>query len=105
MTHCVIEADFWRLGQTRPGDTIRFRPVSHKQALNASSELETYLGQVTRFLGGHDEATITPPKVSSTPIESPDELDRLVTDSGTIRFQMVSSEMSSADRGRMANPG
>ncbi len=29
----LIRADLWKLGQLRPGDTVRFVPVSHEQAL------------------------------------------------------------------------
>jgi urea carboxylase len=29
----VIRADLWKLGQLRPGDTVRFKPVSNEEAL------------------------------------------------------------------------
>ncbi|KFB08341.1 biotin-dependent carboxyltransferase family protein [Nitratireductor basaltis] len=32
---CVIEPDLWRIGQARPGDTLRFQPVDLAQAREA----------------------------------------------------------------------
>jgi urea carboxylase len=36
----VIEADLWKLGQLRPGDRVRFTPVSHAEARRRARELE-----------------------------------------------------------------
>ncbi|MBB4063869.1 5-oxoprolinase subunit C family protein [Gellertiella hungarica] len=34
----VVEADLWRLGQLKPGDPIRFRPISREEAIEALRE-------------------------------------------------------------------
>ena len=36
----VIEAELWKLGQLRPGDRVRFTPVSHAEARQRARELE-----------------------------------------------------------------
>jgi biotin-dependent carboxylase-like uncharacterized protein len=42
----VIEADIWRLGQTRIGEAIRFVQVSHAEAVAALQEKDAYLAQL-----------------------------------------------------------
>lgn len=39
----VIEADLWRLGQARPGDTVRFLETSYDDAVTALEEIDAYL--------------------------------------------------------------
>lgn len=45
----VIEADLWRLGQTGPGGRIRFREVSHAEAVAAMRPVRGYLASVRRL--------------------------------------------------------
>lgn len=44
----VIDADIWRLGQARPGSTIRFREVVHKEAVAAMEPVTDYLADIRR---------------------------------------------------------
>jgi urea carboxylase len=47
VTTCtVIRADFWRLGQCRPGDTIHFKRVSWDAALQLRQRTEAYINAV-----------------------------------------------------------
>ena len=46
----VVRADLWKLGQLRPGDTVRFCPVSHEQALDR-------FAKVAEMLSGIDTLT------------------------------------------------
>jgi allophanate hydrolase subunit 2 len=39
----VISADFWRLGQLRPRDEVRFEPVTIEQALDLLRQQEQWL--------------------------------------------------------------
>jgi allophanate hydrolase subunit 2 len=39
----VISADFWRLGQLRPRDEVRFERVTLEQALNLLRQQEQWL--------------------------------------------------------------
>lgn len=43
----VIEADLWRLGQARPGDTVRFIETDYADALAALEKVNAYLADVT----------------------------------------------------------
>jgi allophanate hydrolase subunit 2 len=40
---CVISADFWRLGQLRPRDEVRFERVAMERAMELLREQETWL--------------------------------------------------------------
>lgn len=42
----LIRADLWKLGQLRPGDTVRFNPVSHEQAIARYAELANALSSL-----------------------------------------------------------
>jgi len=44
----VIEADLWRLGQTRIGESIRFLRVSYREAVAAEEEKQRYLAQLSQ---------------------------------------------------------
>jgi urea carboxylase len=47
VTTCtVVKADFWRLGQCRPGDTIYFKRISWASALLLRQRTEQYLESV-----------------------------------------------------------
>jgi biotin-dependent carboxylase-like uncharacterized protein len=54
----VIEADLWRLGQARPGTTLRFVQTTYEEAICALDEVQRYLDSVRRLaelylLAGH----------------------------------------------------
>jgi 5-oxoprolinase (ATP-hydrolysing) subunit C len=44
----VIEADLWRLGQTRLGSYIRFEDVTYEHAIDAMAPVVAYLAQIRR---------------------------------------------------------
>jgi urea carboxylase len=47
VTTCtVVKADFWRLGQCRPGDTVHFKRISWDSALLLRRRTEEYLASV-----------------------------------------------------------
>jgi urea carboxylase len=47
VTTCtVVKADFWRLGQCRPGDTIYLKRISWESALKLRQRTEQYLTSV-----------------------------------------------------------
>jgi len=43
----VISADFWKIGQLRSGDTVRFCAVSPVEALTALRQRAAEIAQVT----------------------------------------------------------
>lgn len=46
----IIQAELWKLGQLRPGDTVRFRPVSIAQAEAMEKALEQSIATLTQPL-------------------------------------------------------
>ena len=43
----VVDAELWKLGQLRPGDTVRFHRLSHDQALQRSQQLQQVLDSIS----------------------------------------------------------
>lgn len=46
----VISADLWRVGQARPGDRVRFVPVSLEEARQAAAQWHDFLAATERLL-------------------------------------------------------
>ncbi|KAI9749349.1 MAG: hypothetical protein M4579_006903 [Chaenotheca gracillima] len=46
----IIKADWWRLGQMKAGDTLRYRRVSLDDALSIRREVDTYIAQISAYL-------------------------------------------------------
>ncbi|KAI1620988.1 urea amidolyase [Exophiala viscosa] len=46
VTHVVIRADMWKLGQLRPGDTVTFVPVTWTQAMSQERRLDDYVQSI-----------------------------------------------------------
>ena len=46
----IISSDFWKVGQLKSGDTLRFRPITTNQALKHKKLIETYLNYIKDFL-------------------------------------------------------
>ena len=46
----VIEADLWKVAQTRPGSTVRFIHVSPGQADDANYEWQQYFYRLQRAI-------------------------------------------------------
>lgn len=51
-TTTVVRADFWRLGQCRPGDEVRFKRITWKSALELRQRTEKFIEQIQRFIVG-----------------------------------------------------
>lgn len=56
----VIHADLWKIGQLRPGSTLRFHRVSIATALDARRENEKYLKNFARALSSGSFADVSP---------------------------------------------
>ncbi|KAK7961073.1 allophanate hydrolase subunit 2-domain-containing protein [Apiospora saccharicola] len=60
----VIKADYWKVGQLRSGDKVRFRPVSSlEEALRARRELEEFVAGLAKCLAmssGDSDSVIKP---------------------------------------------
>ncbi|KAK8123421.1 urea carboxylase [Apiospora kogelbergensis] len=46
----IVKADYWKIGQLRSGDTVRFRPVSLAEALCARREQEEFVSTMAKHL-------------------------------------------------------
>lgn len=51
-TLVTAKADWWKLGQLRPGASISFSPISYKDATHKREKLEQYLLDVERVISG-----------------------------------------------------
>ncbi|WRT67558.1 uncharacterized protein IL334_004530 [Kwoniella shivajii] len=60
-TTTIVRADFWRLGQCRPGDSIKFKRISWDSATTLRRRTEDYISQVQAFVkNGKSSAEIVP---------------------------------------------
>ncbi|KAL5338477.1 allophanate hydrolase subunit 2-domain-containing protein [Aspergillus crustosus] len=60
-SHTIVKADFWRLGQVKAGDTLKFRATSLDDALAARNDLEKFIADVVRCCqDGGDFSTVLP---------------------------------------------
>ena len=53
-TLVTAKADWWKLGQLRPGASVRFFPISYEDAARKREKLKVYLSNVARFIGGEE---------------------------------------------------
>lgn len=51
-TSTIVRADFWRLGQCRPGDALRFKRISWESARLLRQRTEEYLSSAKRHIEG-----------------------------------------------------
>lgn len=76
----VVAADLWKLGQLRPGNTVRFVPVS----LDEAARLEALQDAALQSLGAPDTALhvhpLDPPLAAAPVLESPIVGQRVVPD-------------------------
>ncbi|MDD4887969.1 MAG: urea carboxylase, partial [Thiomonas sp.] len=76
----VVAADLWKLGQLRPGNTVRFVPVS----LDEAARLEAVQDAALQGLGAPDTAPqdhrLDPPLAAAPTLESPIVGQRVVPD-------------------------
>ena len=61
----IVQAELWKLGQLRPGDTVRFLPISDAQAL----EMDQTLNECLCDLAGHLPA-VPKPRIREEPVLS-----------------------------------
>ncbi|WP_296403619.1 5-oxoprolinase/urea amidolyase family protein [Zoogloea sp.] len=61
----VIQADLWKLGQLRPGDTLRFVPVSAATAARRLAETDSALGHADTPLA---TPVVAEPETVTTPV-------------------------------------
>ncbi|KAJ9104963.1 hypothetical protein QFC19_003760 [Naganishia cerealis] len=60
-TTTVVRADLWRMGQCRPGDTIRFKRISWGSALAIRQRTEQLISQLRDVIAGQTEASMVSP--------------------------------------------
>lgn len=63
MTHTVIRADMWRLGQRRPGAEIQFKRVTWESAVKLRQRTERYVAEVKAFVES-GKGSVAPPDVA-----------------------------------------
>jgi urea carboxylase len=51
-TSTVVRADFWRLGQCRPGDSLRFKRITWDSARLLRERTEAYLAEARQYIDG-----------------------------------------------------
>jgi len=56
----VIQAEFWKMGQLKAGDTLRYRRVSLDEALGLRKKLDAYLDGVQHGIEQNDFANASP---------------------------------------------
>ena len=49
----VVRADWWKLGQIKPGNMVRFRRVSLEDALKLRERLDTFVMDIRKALSGN----------------------------------------------------
>ncbi|KAL2430182.1 Urea amidolyase [Exophiala dermatitidis] len=52
----VIRAEFWRLGQMKPGDTVTFRRISTNDAVALRTRTTSFLDAIEQFVSGNNYA-------------------------------------------------
>jgi urea carboxylase len=57
-TSTIVRADFWRLGQCRPGDSIRFKRISWESAKTLRERTEAYLDQARGLVASRGTTTV-----------------------------------------------
>jgi urea carboxylase len=67
----VVDAELWKLGQLRPGDTVRFHRLSLAQAEARSAQLEAAIARLSQGDGHADAALPSPPQDDAEGITSP----------------------------------
>jgi urea carboxylase len=64
----IVHAELWKMGQLKPGDTIRFVPMTNAQALVMDRELDQSLANLTELMPHiSQEAVLEEPVLSQTP--------------------------------------
>ncbi|BAO80073.1 biotin carboxylase [Serpentinimonas raichei] len=88
----VVDAELWKLGQLRPGDTVRFHRLSLDQALDRSASVEAALTSLTQALPATptDDASAHPtPVVLADPAREDDAVPAMVVRQAGDRYLLV----------------
>ena len=88
----VVDAELWKLGQLRPGDTVRFHRLSLDQALERSATVEAALTSLTQALPATpaDDATAHPtPVVLEDPAREDEAVPAMVVRQAGDRYLLV----------------
>lgn len=60
-SHTIVKADFWKLGQVKAGNTLKYRRVSLEDALSARRNVESFVDQVVEGCSkGGDFSGVSP---------------------------------------------
>jgi urea carboxylase len=88
----VVDAELWKLGQLRPGDTVRFHRLSLDQALDRSAMVEAALATLKQALPATpaDDATAHPtPVVYEDPAREDEAVPAMVVRQAGDRYLLV----------------
>jgi len=88
----VVDAELWKLGQLRPGDTVRFHRLSLDEALARSASFEATLTTLTQPLPAtpNDDATAHPtPVVHEDPAREDEAVPAMVVRQAGDRYLLV----------------
>ena len=88
----VVDAELWKLGQLRPGDTVRFHRLSLDQALDRSATVEAALASLTQPLPTTpaDDASAHPtPIVLADPAREDEAVPAMVVRQAGDRYLLV----------------
>ncbi len=65
----IIQSELWKMGQLRPGDTVRFHPVNIRRALQMEASLNAAIDSLHGTLDDViEERTVESPILTSTPL-------------------------------------
>jgi urea carboxylase len=88
----VVDAELWKLGQLRPGDTVRFHRLSLDQALDRSAMVEATLATLNQRLPARpiDDATAhSTPVILDDPARAEDSVPAMVVRQAGDRYLLV----------------
>lgn len=75
----IVQAELWKTGQLKPGDSVRFHPLTPEQALKLEKQQDSMIQQPDSF-------TCVPPDISASPVEPGDPvLHRIPADNGQVQ--------------------
>ncbi|KAI9368323.1 allophanate hydrolase subunit 2-domain-containing protein [Aspergillus egyptiacus] len=67
-SHTIAKGDFWKLGQLKAGDKLKFRATSLKDALTVRNDVERFINDIVHCCQqGRDFSTIVPLSTSPPP--------------------------------------
>ena len=64
----IIQAELWKMGQLRPGDLVRFRPITARHALQMEKALETCIETLSGSLPEMVTDEVESPVLSKVPL-------------------------------------